>query len=56
MAQVLPIVLTAGLDAVLVAVELALDAGSPSKVNVEHVVNVLGRLSAGLVPQTAART
>ena len=47
MAQVLAIVLTAGLDAVLVAVELALETGPPSgKVSVEHVVNVLGRLNA----------
>jgi hypothetical protein len=54
MAQVLAIVLTAGLDAVLVAVELALEAGPPGKVSVEHVVNVLGRLNAAPVPQTAA--
>jgi hypothetical protein len=54
MAQVLAIVLTAGLDAVLVAVELALKAGLPGKVSVEHVVNVLGRLNAAPVPQTAA--
>jgi hypothetical protein len=53
-AQVLAIVLTAGLDAVLVAVELALEAGPPGKVSVEHVVNVLGRLNAAPVPQTAA--
>ena len=36
MAQVLAIVLTAGLEAVLVAVELALETGSPGKVSVEH--------------------
>jgi hypothetical protein len=54
MAQVLAIVLTAGLDAILVAVELALEAGPPGKVSVEHVVNVLGRLNAAPVPQTAA--
>ena len=47
MAQVLAIVPTAGLDAVLVAVELALESGPPSgRVSVEHVVNVLGRLNA----------
>jgi hypothetical protein len=47
MAQVLAIVPTAGLDAVLVAVELALETGPPVRaVSVEHVVNVLGRLNA----------
>ena len=54
MAQVLAIVLTAGLDAVLVAVELALETGPPGKVSVEHVVNVLGRLNAQPAPPTAA--
>ena len=54
MAQVLAIVLTAGLDAVLVAVELALETGPPGKVSVEHVVNVLGRLNAAPAPPTAA--
>ena len=52
MAQVLAIVPAAGLDAVLVAVELALESGPPSgRVSVEHVVNVLGRLNAGPMPQ-----
>ena len=54
MAQVLAIVLTAGLDAVLVAVELALESGPPGKVSVEHVVNVLARLNAVPAPPTAA--
>ena len=54
MAQVLAIVPSAGLDAVLVAVELALESGPPGKVSVEHVVNVLGRLNAAPTPQTAA--
>jgi hypothetical protein len=55
MAQVLAIVPKAGLDAVLVAVELALESGPPSgRVSVEHVVNVLGRLNAAPLPQTAA--
>jgi hypothetical protein len=54
MAQVLAIVLSAGLDAVLVAVELALETGPPGKVSVEHVVNVLGRLNAAPAPPTAA--
>ena len=56
MAQVLAIVPTAGLDAVLVAVELALETGPPGKVSVEHVVNVLGRLNAAPRPQSAATT
>ena len=56
MAQVLAIVPTAGLDAVLVAVELALETGPPGKVSVEHVVNVLGRLNGAPMPQGAATT
>ena len=43
MAQVLAAVPTAGLDAVLVAVELVLESGA---VSAEHVINVLGRLNA----------
>jgi len=54
MAQVLAIVPTAGLAEVLVAVELALETGPPGKVSVEHVINVLSRLNAAPVPQTAA--
>lgn len=50
MALVLAIVITAGLDAVLVAVE----TGPPGKVSVEHAVNVLGPLNAELAPQAAA--
>ncbi len=53
MAQVLAIVPTAGLDAVLVAVELALEAGPPGRVSVEHVVNVLARLNDAPAPQNA---
>jgi len=53
MAQVLAIVLTAGLDAVLVAVELALESGPPGKISVEHVANVLSRLNAAPSPLTA---
>lgn len=56
MAQVLAIVPTAGLDAVLVAVELALETGPPGRVSVEHVINVLGRLNAVPAPQNAATT
>ena len=57
MAQVLAIVPGAGLEAVLVAVELALGSAPPSgRVSVEHVVNVLGRLSAAPAPQSVATT
>jgi transposase len=45
MAQVLAAVPVHGLDAVLVAAELALEAGRPSG---EHVLNVLARLKEGL--------
>jgi hypothetical protein len=54
MAQVLAIVPAAGLDAVLVAVELALEAGPAGRVSVEHVINVLGRLNAAPPPPSAA--
>lgn len=54
MAQVLAVVPEARLDAVLVAVELALETAPPGKVSVEHVVNVLARRNAAPVPQTAA--
>jgi transposase len=51
MAQVLAIVPAAGLDAVLVAVELALENAPPSgRVSVEHVHNVLARLNAAPRP------
>jgi hypothetical protein len=57
MAQVLAIVPLAGLEAVLVAVALALETGPPSgRVSVEHVVNVLGRLNAVTAPESAATT
>jgi len=54
MAQVLAIVPTAGLDAVLVAVELALEGTGSARVSVEHVLNLLGRLNAEPAPQSAA--
>jgi hypothetical protein len=54
MAKVLAIVPTAGLDAVLVAVELALESTRQGRVNVEHVLNVLARLTAVPVPESAA--
>jgi hypothetical protein len=53
MAKVLALVPTAGLEAVLVAVELALalESGPPSgRVSVEHVINVLARLNAAPRP------
>jgi transposase len=54
MAQVLAIVPTAGLDAVLVAVELALEGTRRGRVSVEHVLNVLARLNAVPAPESAA--
>ena len=56
MAKVLALVPSMGLDAVLVAVELALESGPPGRVSVEHVVNVLSRLNATPPPQSAATT
>ena len=54
MAQVLAIVPKAGLDDVLVAVELALEGTRQGRVSVEHVLNVLGRLTAVPAPGSAA--
>ena len=55
MAQVLAIVPGAGLEAVLVAVELALENAPPlGRVSVEHVSNVLARLTATAAPENAA--
>jgi transposase len=53
MAQVLAAVPTAGLEAVLVAVDLVLEAGRPSA---EHVLNVLARLREGPPPPTVETT
>jgi hypothetical protein len=51
MAQVLALVPAAGLEAVLVAVELALEAMPASgRVSAEHVINVLARLNAAPRP------
>jgi transposase len=51
MAQVLALVPTAGLEAVLVAVELAVESSPPSgRVSAEHVINVLARLNAAPRP------
>ena len=47
MAQVLAAVPTAGLEAVLVAVELVIESGVLSA---EHVLNVLARLNASPTP------
>lgn len=47
MSQVLAAVPAAGLDAVLVAVELVLESGA---ISVEHVINVLARLNASPPP------
>jgi transposase len=53
MAQVLALVPKLGLDDVLVAVSLALEAAPPSgRVSVEHVLNVLARLKETPTPQS----
>jgi hypothetical protein len=55
MAQVLGLVKGAGLDAVLVAAELALERAGPSgRVSPEHVGNVLARLTAPPRPDNVA--
>ena len=52
MANVLALVPAEGLEAVLVAVQLALEAAPPSgRVSAEHVANVLARLNAAPTPQ-----
>lgn len=54
MAQVLAMVPQAGLDAVLVAVEVVLEGATPSgAVSVEHVRNVLARLNSPALPEHA---
>ena len=54
MAQVLAVVPQAGLEAVLVAVEVLLEGATPSGgISVEHVRNVLARLSSPPMPQQA---
>ena len=53
MAQVLAAVPTAGLEAVLVAVELVVESGALST---EHVLNVLARLDARPIPEAAQTT
>jgi len=51
MAKVLALVPESGLDAVVVAVELALKQAPPSgRVSVEHVVNVLSRMRSVQMP------
>ena len=53
MAQVLAAVPTAGLEAVLVAVDLVIESGALSA---EHVLNVVARLSAAPMPQSVETT
>lgn len=54
MAQVLAVVPQAGLEAVLVAVEVVLEGATPNGgISVEHVRNVLARLSGPPVPALA---
>ena len=48
-AQVLAAIPVHGLEAVVVAAELALESGRPSG---EHVLNVLARLKQNALPQT----
>ena len=51
MARVLSLMPTQGLEAVLVAVDLALEGAPPSgRVSIEHVINVLARLNAAPRP------
>ena len=54
MAQVLAMVPQAGLDAVLVAVEVVMEGATPSgAISVEHVRNVLARLNSPPLPEQA---
>ena len=53
MAQVLAVVPTAGLEAVLVAVDLVVESGALSA---EHVLNVVARLNAVPLPDSVATT
>ena len=53
MAQVLAAVATAGLETVLVAVELVIESGALSA---EHVLNVVARLNASPLPETVQTT
>ena len=55
MAEILALVPGAGLDAVVVAVDLALEGTPPSgRVSIEHVINVLARLNAVARPANVA--
>jgi hypothetical protein len=54
MAEVLAVVPQAGLEAVLVAVELVLEGAAPSgSISAEHVRNVLARLNTPAAPEQA---
>ena len=56
MAEILALVPGARPDPVWLAVELALEATPPSeRVSIEHVINVLARLSAPPRPATSPR-
>ena len=57
MAQVLAAAPQAGLEAVLVAIELVLESAAPSgSISAEHVRNVLARLTTPAVPEQAHTT
>ena len=57
MAQVLAAVPQAGLEAVLVAVEVVLESATPTgSISAEHVRNVLARLTAPAAPEQAETT
>jgi len=57
MAKVLALVPGAGLDAVLVSVDLALEAAPPSgRISEQHVINVLARLNAQPRPANVTTT
>lgn len=53
MSQMLAVVPKAGLDTVLVAVELVLESGV---VSVEHVLNVIARLNQAPLPESVPTT
>jgi hypothetical protein len=50
LAQVLAQVPQAGLQALIVAAELALESSPPGRISAEHVLNVLSRLTAPAMP------
>jgi transposase len=56
MAQVLAIVPRVGLEAVMVSVELALEGSAPGRISVEHLLNVVSRLTDPAAPANAQTT